>query len=373
MDRDEIVRLLKGGQNGIARWNKRRNRSKVDLNLSGVDLRAAVLCNVDLSFARLDGAIFVGADLSNAHLHKSDLRGANLSSADLYASDLTGAKLGDADLNWADFSAADLTAAELCRANLSGAIFRDADLARAEITGAVCHSTVFASVDLSQVKGLDLLVHKGPSTVGIDTLIRSQGKIPKQFLRGSGVPDVLISCLPDLLAAMRPFQFHSCFISYSTKDENFATKLHADFKAAGIPCWKWDHDARTGQTIWGEIDRAIVLHDKLVLIASESSLKSPQVNREIERAIQEEDKRTKLKLEGKYEGDTNVLFPVRVDDFVFEGWSHPRKADVIAKVIADARGWSRSRKIYPAVRDRMIEHLKAGESVVGPIASAPAR
>src|SRR5262249_29541317 len=95
------------------------------------------------------------------------------------------------------------------------------------------------------------------------------------------------------------------------------TRLHNDFEGAGIRCWKWDHDARTGKSLWGEIDQAIRVHDKLVLIASETSLKSPAVNREIERAIRQEDERTSLKGQGEYAGDIDVLFPVRLGDFIF--------------------------------------------------------
>jgi len=46
---------------------------------------------------------------------------------------------------------------------------------------------------LSAVKGLETVTHRGPSTIGPDTIYRSQGKIPEAFLRGAGVPDDFIS------------------------------------------------------------------------------------------------------------------------------------------------------------------------------------
>jgi hypothetical protein len=49
--------------------------------------------------------------------------------------------------------------------------------------------TKFADVDLSPTKGLEVVKHLGPSTIGIDTIYRSGGKIPEVFLRGCGVPD----------------------------------------------------------------------------------------------------------------------------------------------------------------------------------------
>ena len=63
------------------------------------------------------------------------------------------------------------------------------------------------------------------------------------------------------------------------------------------------------------------------MICSKDSLKSVPVIREIERALQKEDREHR-----------NVLFPIRIDDYLFDEWEHPRKADVVSKVIGDFRG-----------------------------------
>jgi hypothetical protein len=34
-----------------------------------------------------------------------------------------------------------------------------------------------------------------------------------------------------------------------------------------------------------------------------------------------------------------VLFPIRIDDYLLDDWDHPRKVDVVSKVIGDFRGW----------------------------------
>lgn len=65
-----------------------------------------------------------------------------------------------------------------------------------------------------------------------------------------------------------------------------------------------------------------------MVICSEPSLESPRVIREIARGLQWEDHEHK-----------NVLFPIRSDDYLFDEWEHPRKADVVSKVIMDLRGW----------------------------------
>ncbi len=64
-----------------------------------------------------------------------------------------------------------------------------------------------------------------------------------------------------------------------------------------------------------------------MVICSRNSLESPPVIREIERALQKEDREHR-----------NVLFPIRIDDYLFDEWEHPRKADVVSKVAGDFRG-----------------------------------
>jgi uncharacterized protein YjbI with pentapeptide repeats len=345
-------------------------------NLSGVELSEADLSGASLPQADLRGADLSGSDLSRANLTGADLRSANLAEADLtrailMRSDLKRADLGGANLTQADLTEADLTLAVLSGADLTGAILVQADLERAVLSGADFDGagllgTVMANTDLGEVKELESVIHHGPSSIGIDTFFRSGGKIPEVFLRGAGVPETFIRYAASLVGV--PLEFYSCFISYSTEDEEFATRLHNDFQAKGIRCWKWDHDARTGRSLWDEIDKAIRVYDKLVLIASESSLKSPAVNREIERALIQEDQRLKRKLAGDSNADCDVLFPVRLDDFIFKGWDHERKVDVTKKVIADACGWANDPALYRRVLERLLRDLKSEKSKPDPSA-----
>ena len=112
------------------------------------------------------------------------------------------------------------------------------------------------------------------------------------------------------------------------EDNDFAQRLYADLQAKNVRCWKFDENAKWGEPVWGEIDTAIRHYDKLLVICSRHWLQSPPVIREIERALQREDREHR-----------NVLFPIRIDDYLFDEWDHPRKADVVSKVIGDFRGW----------------------------------
>ena len=118
------------------------------------------------------------------------------------------------------------------------------------------------------------------------------------FLRGVGLPDNLIDYLPSLLN--QPIQFYSCFISYSSKDQKFADRLHADLQNKGVRCWFAPHDMPIGAKIIDAIDEAIRLRDKVLLILSENSIASDWVEDEVTRSLDEERERKQI-----------VLFPVR--------------------------------------------------------------
>ena len=66
MDREEAIRLLRGGEDGVREWNQRRGRGEEIPDLRRADLRGAVLY----------GAVLRQADLIEAHLRRAVLRGA---------------------------------------------------------------------------------------------------------------------------------------------------------------------------------------------------------------------------------------------------------------------------------------------------------
>src|SRR5208282_2017482 len=108
---------------------------------------------------------------------------------------------------------------------------------------------------------------------------------------------------------------------------------------------KFEENPKWAEPVWGEIDTAIRHYDKLVVICSKHSLQSPPVIREIERALQKEDREHK-----------HVLFPIRIDDYLFEKWDHPRKADVVSKVAGDFRGWE-NHAAYAKAFPRFLDAL----------------
>lgn len=292
------VEVLKKGGKAWNRWRKRNLHGTPDFggaNLSGVDLSRA-----DLSKANLFNANLRRTDLSGANLSKTDLRGANL-----------------------------------CEADLEGTTLEETTL----------YGTVFAKTDLSKTTGLESAIHYGPSSIGIDTFFLSEGKIPEVFLRGAGVPDIFIEYAASL--ANKSIEFYSAFISYSSKDEDLAKRLYADLQAKGVRCWFAPEDLKIGEKFRTRIDEAIRLHDKLLLILSENSLKSDWVEAEVESALERERKEKRV-----------VLFPVRLDSAIMDfsdGWpAHIGRT----RHIGDFTGW-KNHDSYQQAFDRLLRDLKA--------------
>ena len=303
----------------------------------------------------------ISPDLARADLARADLNAANLTGVNLTMADLTGARLIRANLSWANLSGADLSGAKLARANLTGANLIGANLTLANLTlanlsKALFWYTVLANVDLSEVIGLKSTKHGGPSTIGIDTFFQSKGKIPEIFLRGAGVPDIFLEYAASL--AGQPLEFYSCFISYSSKDDDLAQRLYADLQAKGVRCWFAPEDLKIGDRFRDTIDESIRVYDKLLLVLSEHSVGSDWVEKEVETAMERE-----------REQKRTMLFPIRLDDAVMKiktGWP----ADIRRqRHIGDFTKW-KDHDAYQKAFDRLLRDLKAAKAP--PPASAKA-
>src|SRR4051812_47292801 len=195
---------------GVDAWNQWRiDYPTVLPDLRKADLYSANLRSIDFRHADLGGARLVGARLNWAMCSQAYISGTDLERADLTAADLRSARLNGCSLKTAQLTDADLT----------GAVLRNSDLAGANVSGAIFAHTVLVNVDLRSAEGLDSVQHRGPSSIGVDTIYRSSGKIPQSFLRGCGIPDNFIAFMDSLAGSA--LEFYSCFISYSTRDQAF--------------------------------------------------------------------------------------------------------------------------------------------------------
>jgi hypothetical protein len=372
-------------RSGLLLWNEwRRKNAKALVDLSGADLSGVNLkCVtrradstfsgpeydndprihrtrftnpeesfwVELHTANLAGANLTDADLSTAHLFMVHLNSANLHRANLTGANLDGASvrlanLTDARLGGCNFRRADLEGTNLSGANVDGASFSSARL----------KATVFGAMDLSTARYLDRAYHRGPSTIGLDTIYLSRGRIPAEFLHKAGVPESFIAYMGALVAAIEPVQFFSCFISYSHSDKQFAACLYEALQKRGIRCWLDEKQLLPGDDIYEQIDRGIRLWDKVLLCCSEGSLLSWWVDNEISAAFAKE--QLLMKERGT---KTLALIPLDLDGFLFR-WENGKAKQVLTRLVADFTDSQADRSKFDEQVERLIAALRIGDA-----------
>jgi TIR domain-containing protein/pentapeptide repeat protein len=299
----------------------------------------------------------ISPDLQSAWLDKKDLRRFNFNNTDLrkaklrqvnfYQATLFEADLSEADLQAADLRGSNLRRANLYRSRLNGAIFDRLVMEEADFRESFIRMTIFGDCDLSSVKGLESVIAEGPSTIGTNTVFRSQGKIPEVFLQACGVPETFITFAKSLVNS--PIEFYSCFISYSSRNQDFAERLYADLQSKGVRCWYAPEDLKIGDRFRVRIDESIRAHEKLLLILSKESVESQWVEKEVETAMERE------RQQGR---DSVVLFPIKLDDAILDeksGWA----ADIRrTRHIGDFKGW-KNHDEYRKAFDRLLRDLRA--------------
>lgn len=337
MANEEHVKIL---EDGVEAWNEWREKNPEEPDLTGAYLKDANLTgadfrDADLSRAYLSRAYLEDANFQGGMLVEIDLREACLVNADLSHANLTGANLREADFWVADLRGANLTYADLKGVNLNGADF----------------GWSMGAVDLSEIEGLEEVNHYAPSTIGIDTLYASKGKIPEVFLRGCGVDADFIEHTQGLFG--KAIEFYSCFISYSHADQSFARRLHDQLQGRGIDCWRDEHQLLPGDDVSDSIAKGIRIWDKVLLCCSEASLKSWWVHDEIDKALERE--RELFKNRGE---KVLKIIPLNLDDFLFEGWQDGRASEIRKRLAANFVGWEHDNKIFEAQFDSVVKALR---------------
>ena len=266
-------------------------------DLSGANLTGAHLFRANLTRATLTGAQLVGcslgrANLSGATLSQAQLKGADLSYSDLSYADLEGADLSGADLTSADLSWANLTGTDLRGASLTASLLEMANLTDSDLRGATlvkpglestvlmrarAGGTLFANCDLRSAIGLDTVLHVAPSTIALDTLARSGGRIPRAFLQGAGVAEPLMAAQDVMTGERRAFP--TVLLIGSLEDAELADILRQALASRDIPSWALyadDEDAlHSGEA---SLDH-VVYYDRLALLCTNAALENPLTSR----------------------------------------------------------------------------------------------
>ena len=334
MANQEHLRILK---QGVDTWNQWREENPAvipdltDIRLSDTNFGSKAYIQP------VERASFQGIDFSKTLLCRSVLRGANFRDATLRE-----ANLREGDCRRADFRGANLTRAVLHQTNLTLST-----LSGANVSEALFWETILARTNLAGAENLESCRHGGPSIIDHRTFRRS-GNLPLGFLRGCGLPDELIEYLTS--PKREEGNYHTCFISYSSKDESFAKKLYSDLQSNGVRCWFAPKDLKIGDVIREAIDTSILSRDKLLIVLSEASLASHWVEGEVETALAKE-----------REQSERMLFPIRLDNAVLEidvGWAALIRN---TRNIGDFRSW-RNRRAYSDAFKQLLRDLKAEQS-----------
>lgn len=373
MASSKVLEAVKAGKQALAKF--RAANPNVLLDLTEADLKGADLRGMNLRRALLVGAKLARADLSGANLNEADLtraslKLANLSRADLRKANLFKALLGESNGTEADFTRANLSSCELSKAMLRRAVFLEADLNAAQLNDATvlgadfglarfagthasrltCGWTRWSNCDLSQVIGLETATHHGPSSIGLDTWLKSRGQIAAEFLSGCGLPD-------DFVAALQagPRETTPCFIRFSHDDLSFAGRLSEELRSVGLVCWldEMPEAGRTESPLEAQFDSQ--QPNKVILLASRSSLTSPWVEQEVGRLLTRE---SQWKRDVGQE--VKLLVPLTLDGFLFGGDAKGKHdKSIAARIVGDFNGWRRNDTKFDEVFPKVLAALGA--------------
>jgi uncharacterized protein YjbI with pentapeptide repeats len=347
MANPEHVEILKQGVKAWNNWRKANPTVIPDLSghrIESGDLGSIISLKINATGTGFDYLEAIIPDFNNVNLSNTQLQHVRFSGSNLRWANFSGARLFGVDFVNTDLRYTTFRSAYLSSANFFGAKFDGVDFA-----GTALEYASFGGNDLSEVKGLETIRHHDRSSIDIETIYKSRGRVPVAFLRGCGLPEPFIVQIPALIAALEPIQFYSCFISYSSKDQDFANRLHADLQNKGVRCWFAPEDLKIGDRIRDRIDESIRLRDKLLLILSENSIVSDWVEHEVESALEEE----------RQKGRT-ILFPIRLDDAAMD--SSKAWAALVRRTrhVGDFTRWQ-DHNSYQKAFDRLLRDLKAEE------------
>ena len=301
----------------------------------------------ELNRKRMD---FAGQDLRRSDFSGVDFTGSNFSRADLSGVDLSDSVLDDCDFRDAKLSLANLSRSSLRSAHLEGANLTGANLESTRFDNAYLGWTVFANMSLGSALGLENVKHVTGSPIGFETLLR--GNIPEIFLYGCGVSGTMVAFLRSL--SVEPFDFYSCFISYSSEDAAFARRLYDALQGRGIRCWLDEHQLLPGDDIHDEIARGIKLWDKVILCGSKSSLTSWWVDEELNKVFEKE--HALMNLHGR---KRLALIPLNLDGYMFRDWESNKKDEVLTRVAGNFEGWENDNAKFEEQFERLVKSLHA--------------
>jgi CheY-like chemotaxis protein len=142
----------------------------------------------------------------------------------------------------------------------------------------------------------------------------------------------------------------SVFIICGKPDETFGSRLKAELVRREVKAFLFCEDAKPGEKLHRVMREGVNTHERVVLVCSRRSLDRPGVLNEIEEALAREAR----------ESGEAILIPIRLDDYVLDGW-HPERSDLALairdRVVADFSGATSSDDAFRKGLDSLMSAL----------------
>jgi hypothetical protein len=161
------------------------------------------------------------------------------------------------------------------------------------------------------------------------------------------------------------------FISHSTRDKLVADKVCAGLEASGLRCWIAPRDIMAGTDWGGAIVDAISKADVMVLIFSGHANESPQIRREVERAVAKNVRVVPFRIEDVPPAKSLEYFVSTshwMDAFAGSLEGHIRQLGETIRLLGATRD---SSQVPPPIRKHTGARLGDGESAPAPAPPGP--
>jgi hypothetical protein len=163
-------------------------------------------------------------------------------------------------------------------------------------------------------------------------------------------PDAQVPDLIEIRSKYLP-SYKSCFISYTSEDQDVADFLARKLSERGIKCWLDKHEILAGDNINATIDRGIKEYDKIILCCSRAAFNSWWVGDELSKALQKE--------KSLYESGAlanELIIPIDLDGYIFT-WPGPNANRLKERHILDFKGWNHSYKTSSEKIEKLLQAL----------------
>lgn len=267
--------------------------------------------DVDLFICTFKLCIITGLELSDAIMKKTvfqdcseildlQIRGSRqrvVAFNNCYLHHLDIEPIGDNDPEIIEFDDCLIIESSFDRVDFSKGKFKDCNLSLCQFSACILSKNSFQGEIQTPGKEYNMIDFR--------TILNSS-PIPNNILdhnfgiHNSDIKDYLVGLTTKI-------EFQSIFISYSFDDQKFAKSINEELLRRGILTFLWEKDSPGGQQLKSIMSENVKSKDRLLFIASQSSLKSAACQYELTEGRKKQEKTWE-----------DVLFPIHIDNYLFE-------------------------------------------------------